>query len=284
MLKLYQYGKMIGLKLYTDGVMIVGFSEIENIEGKVLNISDTNDLQEGDRIIKINDVEIKDIDSLREEINKSKGSILKITAIDINEKEKTINVNPIHTGANEYKLGLWVKDAATGVGTISFYDPTTGKFAALGHGITDNDTGNLIQIDYGEITDSQILSVTKGTPGTPGEVRGTINNEIIGKIDKNTEFGLYGTITNSELLDENSEAIEIGSRNEICEGKASILSSIYGEEVKEYEIEIKRIYLNNNEDNKSFVIKVTDKELLNETGGIIRGLSRKSYFTRTESL
>ncbi len=188
--------------------------------------------------------------------------------------ERQVAVTPINTGNNGYKLGLWVKDAATGVGTISFYNPENGKFASLGHGIVDSDTGNFIQIKYGEITNTDIVSITKGMAGAPGEVKGIIKNEeVVGEITENTEFGLFGKINNLELLNNefNSE-FDVGIRSELHEGKASILSDIDGEE-KEYEVEIKKIYLNNNYDNKSFVIEVTDEDLINETGGIIRGLS-----------
>ena len=155
-------GKMAGIKLYIDGVMIVGFSEIENIDGKIESIADNSNLEEGDRIIKINDKEISNIEELRKEINFMNGEALKITVENISGELKEEVVNPIKTGENEYKLGLWVKEGATGVGTISFYNPETMEFAALGHGIVDSDTGELLSIEKGEITETQIVSLTKG--------------------------------------------------------------------------------------------------------------------------
>lgn len=155
-------GKTAGIKLYIDGVMIVGFSEIENIDGKLESIADTSNLEEGDRIIKINDKDIYNIEDLRNEINAMNGESLKVQVENINGEIKEETITPIKTGENEYKIGLWVKEGATGVGTISFYNPETMEFAALGHGIVDSDTGELLTIEKGEITETEIISVTKG--------------------------------------------------------------------------------------------------------------------------
>ena len=278
-------GKMAGIKLYIDGVMIVGFSQIENINGEIESIETTSNLEEGDRIVKINDREINSIEDLREEINLSYGETLNITVENVDGEIKIEAVSPIQVGENEYKIGLWVKDGATGVGTISFYNPETSEFVALGHGITDADTGELISIETGEITGTDIVSVTKGVAGNPGEVTGTINSdEVIGTISANTEFGLYGTIENIDLLNiDEKDLVEVALRSEIEEGTATILCSLDGETTNEYEIEIEKIFYENNDDNKSFVIKVTDEELIEETGGIIRGLSRQSHFAKWET-
>ena len=264
---------MIGLKMYTDGVMIVGFSEIEDIHGKFVTLNEISLLEEGDRIIKINGNEINNIEELKKHINSSDGESLFVEVINVDGEYKNVKVNPIHTSSNEYKLGLWVKDAATGVGTLSFYIPQTQKFVALGHGIIDSDTGNLIEIEYGEITTTDIVSITKGEAGNPGEVRGIINGaETIGIVDKNTQFGLFGNIQNLELLNQENE-VEIALRSEVKSGVATILSDVSEQGVKEYKVQIEDIYLNNNEDNKSFVVRVTDENLISKTGGIIRGLS-----------
>ena len=275
-------GEIVGIKLYIDGVMIVGFSQIENINGELESIENTSNLEEGDRIIKVNDRDINSIEDLREEINSSYGEDLNIVIENIDGETKNEIISPIQTGENEYKIGLWVKDGATGVGTISFYNPETNEFVALGHGITDSDTGELISIETGEITGSDMISLTKGISGSPGEVNGTINtDEIIGTIEENTQFGLYGTIENTNLLNiDEDDLVEVALRDEITEGAATVLCSIDGETTKEYEIEIEKIFYENSSDNKSFVIRVTDEELIEATGGIIRGLSRKPNFTK----
>lgn len=272
--KLVPVGKLTGIKLYIDGVMIVGFSEVENINGEMESISDTSDLEEGDRIISINRIPIENIEDLQNAINLSYGETLEIEVENIDGESKKVTLNPIQTGEDEYKLGLWVKEGATGCGTISFYNPETNEFVALGHGIVDSDTEELIQIDTGEITTTQVLSLTKGVSGNPGEIRGTVTDEVIGTITKNTEFGLYGIVDDLESLGiDDNEAVEVALRDEIETGEATIICSLDGKTTKEYSIEITRIFINNNENNKSFMIKVTDEELINETGGIIRGLS-----------
>lgn len=162
-----------------------------------------------------------------------------------------------------------------GVGTVTFYDPSTKSFGALGHGITDIDTENLINIESGEFITTQILNIKKGETGNPGRIQGTIDNQQnIGTISKNTKFGIYGKVTNPSALNiDLSSEKEIALREEIKEGKATILCNIDGISPKEYEIEIQKIYRENNYDNKSMKIKVTDSELLNKTGGIIQGMS-----------
>ena len=267
-------GKIIGLKLYTNGVLIVGMSEIEDMNNVVQKPYENSNIQEGDTILKINENEINDISDLKKVLNDSNGNKILITLIR-DGSILTSNITPIKTKDNEYKLGLWVKDAATGVGTITFYEPESKCFGALGHGITDSDTDKLIDIDSGEIVTSKILSIKKGEVGNPGEIKGTIlNQRTLGTVYKNTQFGIYGILNNLTSLNLDSQkAISVAKRSEIKEGEATILCSLYGDVPKEYKIEIQKIYFNNNSDNKSMLIRVKDEKLIEETGGIIRGLS-----------
>ena len=162
-----------------------------------------------------------------------------------------------------------------GVGTISFYEPSTNSFAALGHGIIDIDTGKLVTIANGEVTKANILSVEKGKKGEPGEIRGSLlNQNTIGNVSKNTRFGIYGKLTDISSLDIGKEnEIPVAAREEIKTGKAKIICSLENNKKEEYEIEIQKIFINNNSDNKSMTIKVTDERLLEKTGGIIQGMS-----------
>lgn len=267
-------GKIIGLKLYTNGVLVVGMSEIENINNEFIKPYENTDIQEGDTIIKINENEIDDIESLKKIVNESKGNDISLTLVR-DGSIVTSNIKPTMTDIDEYKLGLWVKDAATGVGTITFYEKETQGFAALGHGITDSDTDKLIDIDSGEIVTSRVISVKKGEEGKPGEIKGTIlNQQTVGKVAKNTSFGIYGTLNNLTGLNiDNSKAVKVALRDEIKTGEAKVICSVDNGNPKEYDIMIEKIYLQNNSDNKSMLIRVTDKELLEKTGGIIRGLS-----------
>lgn len=268
-------GKVIGLKLYTDGVLVVGMGEIEDENNKISKPYEISDIKEGDTILEINNKEVENISSLKEIVNSSDGQNLELKILR-DGSIITSNILPVKTGSNEYKLGLWVKDAATGVGTISFYEPKTNSFAVLGHGITDSDTGNLINLDYGELVTSKILSIKKGENGEPGEVRGTIvNQQTIGKVNKNTTFGVYGTLENLTSLNiDTSKAIKVASRDEISLGGAKVLCvTDESNNAEEYSIEIEKIYYDNNSSNKSMLIRITDERLIEKTGGIIRGLS-----------
>lgn len=162
-----------------------------------------------------------------------------------------------------------------GVGTITFYEPETKEFAALGHGILDVDTSKLIDIGKGELVTSKIVSIVKGENGKPGEIKGSIENGTsIGEINKNTFFGIYGKINNSTPLNINTKnAIEVANRNEIKTGEASILCTLDDKGPQEYKINIDKIYYNNNTNNKSMLIRVTDEKLIEKTGGIIQGMS-----------
>ena len=173
---------------------------------------------------------------------------------------------------NKYKLGLWVRDGAAGIGTITYYEPSNKNFAALGHGIIDIDTEKLIKISNGEVVTTRISSIVKGKEGVPGEIRGSIvNSKTIGTVGQNTEFGIYGKIANTAQFNTSDlKELQVAKRDEIKQGKAKILLAIEGGERKEYDIEITKIYKNNNSNNKSMLIKVTDEELLDLTGGIIQ--------------
>ena len=268
-------GKIIGLKLYTNGVLVVGMSEIEDCNNKLIKPYQNTDIKEGDTILKINENEIQDIDVLKEVVNKSEGENLKLTILR-DGSILTSNITPVKTDDKEYKLGLWVKDAATGVGTMTYYEPNSKSFAVLGHGITDSDTNNLINIESGELVTSKVISIKKGEIENPGEIKGTIlNQQTIGRVSKNTQFGIYGTLDNLTSLNiDTSKKMKVALRDEIKIGEAKIICSLdNSNKTKEYSIEIEKIYYDNDYNNKSMLIRVTDPELIDKTGGIIRGLS-----------
>lgn len=267
-------GNVAGLKLYTEGVLVVGMSEIEGQDSKRYKPYENTGIQEGDTIVSINDTRVTTTEELTTTVNKSKGNNLQITFVHDNQT-KECSIKPVQTNKKEYKIGLWVRDSAAGVGTVTFYDPQTKTFAALGHGITDIDTNELIQISSGQFVTSNILNITKGETGNPGKIQGSLDNvSNIGEIYKNTKFGVYGKVDNIASLNiDASKEMEVALREEITKGKAKILCSLDNNAVKEYEIEIEEIYKENNYDNKSMKIKVTDPELIEKTGGIIQGMS-----------
>lgn len=262
-------GAAIGMKLYTDGVLVVGMSEIE---GK--KPYENSGIQEGDRIIQINQNDIDNTEDLMQVVNECNGQEIVVKYIR-EEETITTSMKPVKDGENQYKLGLWVRDAAAGVGTMTFYEPSTKMFATLGHGIFDIDTSDLIKIENGELVTTNILSISKGEKGKPGEIRGTIESGYtIGEISKNTNFGVFGVLTKPSYLSIAEEnAIEVCLREEIQTGKAQIICELENGKSEYYDIEIQKLFLNNNQDNKSMLIKVTDKRLLEKTGGIIQGMS-----------
>ena len=267
-------GNIAGVKLYTSGILVVGMSEIEGADNKRYKPYENTGIEEGDRITKVDEVEVASTDELTKEVNESKGAKISLTFIH-DEETKTCSIEPVKTENDEYKLGLWVRDSAAGVGTVTFYDPDSKTFGALGHGITDIDTNELINIASGEFVTTKILNLKKGESGNPGKIQGTIENQKnIGTIYKNSKFGIYGKVEDlSSLGVDASKEMEIALRDEIKEGKATILCSLDNKAPKEYEIEIEKVYRENNYDNKSMLIKVTDEELLEKTGGIIQGMS-----------
>ena len=267
-------GNIAGVKLYTNGVLVVGMSEIEGEDSKTYKPYENTGIEEGDTIVKINDNLVNSTDDLIEKVNMSNGEKVEIEYIH-DEETKECSITPIKTSKEEYKLGLWVRDSAAGVGTVTFYEPSTQSFGALGHGITDIDTGDLLNIASGEFVTAKVLNIKKGEDGNPGKIQGTVEEqETIGEITKNTEFGIYGKIQDvSSLNIDMSKEMEVAMREEIKTGKATILCSLDNQTVKEYEIEITKIYRDNNYNNKSMEIKVTDDELIEKTGGIIQGMS-----------
>ena len=273
--KVIPVGNIAGVKLYTNGVLVVGMSEIEGEDNKKYKPYENSGIEEGDTIIKVNNIEINSTDDLVETVNRSKGNEVKLEYVhDLETKE--CSITPVkQSNSSDYKLGLWVRDSAAGVGTVTFYEPSTKVFGALGHGISDIDTGELINIASGEFVTTRVLNIVKGESGNPGKVQGTIENQdTIGYISKNTRFGIYGVVENLASLNiDASKEMEVATRSEIKKGKASILCSLDNEVAKEYEIEIEEVYKDNSYDNKSMKIKVTDSRLLEKTGGIIQGMS-----------
>lgn len=267
-------GRTIGLKLYTNGVLVVGMSEIKSDSGESIKPYEGKNIKEGDMIKSINGKEISNTKELIEIVNESKGKEISIKFQRDNEELYT-TINPIKTKDNNYMLGLWVRDAAAGLGTLTYYDENKKQFAALGHGIQDIDTGNLLKISNGEIVTSKVISISKGKKGEAGTIRGIIDDGIsIGKVIQNNNKGIYGEVTNINYINKvKLPEVEVAQRKEVKKGKATVYCSLDNDEAKGYEIEIKKMFYNNSSDNKNMLIEITDKDLLEKTGGIIQGMS-----------
>lgn len=272
--KVVPMGNLIGAKLYTSGVLVVGMSEIQGDDQQKHKPYEGSGIEEGDMIVEMDSKKIANTDELVETVNNSKGKEIQIKYVR-NDETITTSIQPIKSEDNEYKLGLWVRDAAAGVGTLTFYEPSTGKFAALGHGIVDVDTGDIIKIANGELVTSNLVAIKKGEKGAPGEIKGSIDYGVtIGNISKNTNFGVFGLVSNKNNLNLNgAKEYEVALRSEIQTGEAEIICELENGKKEQYKIEISKIYTSNNYDNKSMMIKITDERLLQKTGGIVQGMS-----------
>lgn len=209
-------GNLIGVKLYTNGVLVVGMSEITGDNMERYKPYEGSGIAKGDIIVEIDEKLVTCTSDLTECINESKGNEMQVTYIRNGNVENT-NMKAIKSNDNGYKVGLWVRDTAAGVGTATFYDPNTKRFASLGHGIIDADTEELIEISSGEIVNANILSIIKGKEGNPGKIQGSIEGkQTIGTIYKNTGYGIYGYLTNINSLSvRNFKTIPVALRSEI---------------------------------------------------------------------
>lgn len=272
-LEVYPGGTSIGIKLSTEGVLVVGFSEIETENGTVESPAGNSGLKLGDLLISINNQKIESSKDLSKKLKAVDEPFVNIEYIRDNEKN-SLSLELLKE-EDDYKLGLWVRDSTSGIGTLTFYHNETNKFGALGHSITDGDTNKMFTIKDGELVSSSIINVKKGEKGNPGELRGifTDKNSNIGRIEKNTHAGIFGESSEQLINPIFNKPIKVGFRNEIKEGPATILTTVDEEGPKEYEIEIVNLLPQDVSGPKSMVIKVTDEELLEKTGGIVQGMS-----------
>ena len=269
-------GNAVGIVLKMDGVMIVGSSSVIDEEGKEVDALKSGDLKLGDIITEIEGNKINDVKSISKIINieENRGKILNVKGFR-NKKEFIAQVKPIYDNKSEtYKLGIWVRDDASGIGTITYVNSNS-RFGALGHPICDSDTKSIINLKEGELFDCSILDVKKGESGSPGELKGFFmhgKNEQ-GVIEKNNNFGIFGTLNNDSSFLKNYKEIEIGSRISAKPGKAKIRCCLDSNKIEEFDIEIIKTNFQNHSNSKSMVIRVVDKDLLERTGGIVQGMS-----------
>lgn len=267
-------GLPIGIFLKTKGVMVVGVGSFNDINGAVREPA-KNHLEEGDYIVSYNGEEITGKQQFMSLLSENQGTEV-LLGIDRDGAYLEERIAPAQNQNGEYKMGIWIRDNAQGVGTLTFVDEQ-GNFGALGHGITDSDTGELMELGRGSLYGTKIVAVRKGTDGVPGELTGMIeydDENVIGEITKNTSYGIFGKL-NMEKLAEGGirlDTQQVGLKQDIHLGAATMISSI-NEEMKEYDIEITAIHMGNDGGNKGLELLVTDEELLNLTGGIVQGMS-----------
>ena len=264
-------GMPVGLYIHTKGVMVLGTGKVENIAEEVSEPAKAV-FRKGDYILSINGTKIRNTSQTMSLIQSCKGKMLHFEVLRDGEKIQ-LTMEPVETAEDVYKIGIWLRDDTQGIGTITYIDEAQ-NFAALGHGITDVDTGILMDISHGMVYRSNILSVVKGSQGTPGEIVGTIDYQKknrVGTIDANSGCGIFGTIEKGYLAYDASKAVPVAHPEEVSEGPVSILCTVNGE-TESYEAEIMKID-RHNRDHKNFSLQITDERLLEKTNGILQGMS-----------
>ena len=268
-------GNAIGVKLNTKGVLVVAVTDVIGVDGKRYNPARDAGIKNGDSILEIDNIKVKDASHVVELLNKIQDREIEIV-IERNKIRYETKVKPIKSMQdNCYRMGIWVRDKTAGIGTLTFYDEESKVFGALGHGITDIDTGNLLNVEYGKIMNAKISNIEQGKKGNPGEIKGIFyeTENTLGEILKNSSYGIYGIIESESFKTNGIKPIPIGFKEEVKEGKAYILATIEGNNVEKFEIEILKAQSQQFPSQKSMIIKVKDKRLLQKTGGIVQGMS-----------
>jgi len=263
-------GMPFGVKFFTEGVIVVGISDIETEKGAV-NPAKNAGIKTSDIITEINGITVNSVEESANIIESSKGEVISLNIIR-DGKHTELKLKPAYSATeNKYKSGIWLRDSTAGIGTVTFITPANYAFGGLGHGICDVDTGNLMPLKKGMIVNAVIDNSIKGKPDAPGELKGKFR-ENMGTLLSNTQNGIFGILNNVPVSPENAVPLPIGLRSDVKEGKAVIYSTIDEKGTREFEIEIIKIYKNSS-DSKNFMIKITDEELLEITGGIVQGMS-----------
>ncbi len=261
-------GTPFGIKLYTDGVLIVSLSDVVTEKGKCCPSKECG-LKTGDRILSINDTEVFTNKEVAALVENSGGKPLKL-AICRNNVTSTVTLQPAFSKEEQkYKAGLWVRDSSAGIGTLTFYDPKSGILGGLGHPICDVDTGEIIPISGGEIVPARIYSVGKSKPGAPGELRGGFEQGRLATLDSNNAAGVYGRASKNLV----GETYPVALKQEVQEGEAQIYTTVSGTKPQWYTIRIRKVNYKDTSITRNMVIEVTDPDLLSVTGGIVQGMS-----------
>ena len=270
--ELIPVGVPIGIYVKTEGVLVVGTGEFRSAGGEKVSPA-KNIVKSGDYVLKLNGEEITEKDDLISRIENGDGAE-QILTIRRGEECFNVKICPVRDQSGKYKIGVWVRDNAQGVGTMTYID-SQGNFGALGHGINDVDTSTLMEMNDGTLYQTEIISIQKGTAGHPGEMTGMIvynDDRILGDITSNSARGIFGKCNNKALALGTEEALPIGLKQEIEKGPAQILCTVDGT-TRYYNIEITDVHLDHDNVNRGIELKVTDPELIALTGGIVQGMS-----------
>lgn len=264
-------GNPFGIKLLMDGVMVTGMGDIGTVcPAKVAGI------EKGDIITSADNVPLTSNYDLQRVISESNGESIEL-AVSRGGEMFMAELTPVYSKKDKaWKGGMWVRDSIAGIGTMTFIDKSTGKFAGLGHPVCDTDTGELIPIYSGEAVPVEITEARRGETGIPGELHGQFTRQsVYGTLESNNECGVFGDLSENSMenLCNKSEEYRMGYRQDITTGEAYILATVSGSEPKKYSVEIEQIDYNSRNTTKNMIIRITDEELIRETGGIVQGMS-----------
>jgi len=273
--QVYLGGDAFGFIYKGNGVLVIGKNVITT-DSELLDNLKNGELQAGDIICSINGENVKTGLKISEVLNEEKnlGSTVEVKAIRKN-KEFTTKIKPAYDVlTKKYKLGVWVKDSMSGIGTLTYIEPDTLRFGALGHALADSSTNTVLGVDTGNIYDCDILGIKRASRGIPGELKGVLHSsKAQGKVDKNCDSGIFGNFNETFSIGEDRELIDIGTRDTVKPGAAQIYTCLDGKNIRPYDIEIIKTSYQSASNQKNLVFKVTDKRLIEETGGIVQGMS-----------
>ena len=261
-------GEIFGLRLYTRGVVVVSTDKVDTDSGMCCPAQEAG-IEKGDIILSINSVTVRDHTQVAKLISESLGSSLRVVFERDGRSYETV-FTPVYSSAQEkYIGGLWIRDSAAGIGTLTFFEKSTGAYGGLGHAICDVDTGKILPLSEGDVVESTVNGCTKGKAGEAGELCGSFTGLVFGELYANTASGVFGVLKNADMK---KEEIPVAVKSEVKTGKASIISTVDENGPAYYDIEIEKISPESN-DNRNMVIRITDKKLLEKTGGIVQGMS-----------
>ena len=268
-------GNAIGVRLNTRGVLVVAITDVIDINGQRSSPAKEAGLKVGDSILAINDEKIVNAEQVVKKLNEIKDEevTLKILRNKTEMEVKARSVKCLQD--NSYRLGIWVRDKTTGIGTLTYLNPANMTFGALGHGIADIDTGELLSVEDGLIMNAKVSDITQGKKGEPGEIKGVFykSDEVLGEIKINDEIGIYGKLEEDYFTKKQLETIPIAFKEEVKVGEAYILTTIEDNKIEKFTINIDKIEDHDRPNQKSMVIKITDPRLIDKTGGIVQGMS-----------
>ena len=259
-------GYAFGIKIAARGVMVIGFGSVQTVSGARQPAAEAG-LKEGDLVLAMNGQTVSTNGQVQETVAKSAGKPITLS-VQRQGKNLQLTLHPVRCTDGVYRVGMWVRDSAAGLGTMTFYDPQSGVYGGLGHGVCDSDTGDKVSLLTGEIVDAEVLDVEKAKSGNPGAVVGTLNNRLrLGNIGLNDDCGVFGVLDKPE---QPPQTVTVAHPHQVTEGEATLYCCVEGT-VKPYACRIDKVDLNHK--TRNLVVTVTDRTLLNLTGGIVQGMS-----------